>query len=375
MQIGTRELLRSWGGLLRGKTPLLSIEVTRDCPLRCPGCYAYGGGHVGGRASLRATPDYRGDELVERLLVLIEQHDPLHVSLVGGEPLLRHRELSRVLPVLNGRGIPTLVVTSGVLPIPPAWMELPRLIVVVSVDGLARDHDVRRHPATYERILQNIERRRVYLHWTIVRAQAEQPGYLEEYLSFWNQRPEVERILVSLYSPQQGEQTAEMLSVQQRADVAEALHDLSHQFPKLIAPKCAAEAFISPPANAAGCTFARISRNYASDLATAVEPCILGGTPDCAQCGCAISAVLHGIAGVRLTGPLRVGHLIRASTGVASVLTRLRRAPDPARIVSAYEPGRHSASLRPARHTHLPADDDQRLRRERSEGVTLGPPA
>jgi MoaA/NifB/PqqE/SkfB family radical SAM enzyme len=95
MQIGTRELLRSWGQLLRGKTPLLSIEVTRDCPLRCPGCYAYGGGHVGGRASLRATPDYRGDELVERLLVLIEQHDPLHVSLVGGEPLLRHRELSQ----------------------------------------------------------------------------------------------------------------------------------------------------------------------------------------------------------------------------------------------------------------------------------------
>jgi pyruvate-formate lyase-activating enzyme len=332
VQIGTRELLRSWGKLLRGKTPLLSIEVTRDCPLRCPGCYAYGDRHVGGRTSLRATDDFHGDELAERLLALIGRHDPLHVSLVGGEPLLRHRELSRVLPVLAARHIPTLVVTSGVLPVPREWMRFPRLIVAVSVDGLARDHDVRRHPATYERILQNIEGTHVYLHWTIVRAQAEQPGYLEEYLSFWHDRPEVDRILVSLYTPQQGEQTAEMLSVQLRGDVARTLHDLSHRFPKLIAPKCAADAFISPPANAAGCTFARISRNYASDLATAVEPCILGGSPDCAQCGCAISAVLHGITGVTLAGPLRVGHLIWASTGVASVLTRLRRRPDPARI-------------------------------------------
>ncbi len=332
MDIGTRDLLHSWGKLLRGKTPLLSIEVTRDCPLNCRGCYAYAADHVVGHTSLRAMRDYRDDELVERLLALVNRHDPLHVSFVGGEPLLRHRELSRVLPVVAARDIAALVVTSGVLPIPRAWMDLPRLIVAVSADGLPRDHDARRHPATCGRILRNIEGAHVYLHWTIVRVQAGQRGYLEEFLSFWSERPEVQRILVSLYTPQQGEQTAEMLSGQQRAAVARRLFDLSHRFPKLIAPKCQTDAFMSPPADPASCTFARISRNYAPDLETPVQPCILGGRPDCAQCGCAIGAVLHGINGLRLLGPLRVGHLIRGSTAAASVLTRLRRAPDPARI-------------------------------------------
>jgi organic radical activating enzyme len=336
MRIGKRELIRSWGKLLLGKTPLLSIEVTSECPLRCPGCYAYAERHVGGQASLRTTPDYHGDELVDRLLELIDRHDPLHVSLVGGEPLLRHRELSRVLPVLSARDIPTLVVTSGVLPIPREWMQYPRLIVTVSVDGLARDHDLRRHPATYERILRNIEGASVYLHWTIVRSQAEQPGYLEQYLTFWDERPEVRRILVSLYSPQLGEQTPEMLSPEQRIGVAARLRELSGQFPKLIAPQCQADGFVSPPRNAAGCTFARISRNYAPDLVTGVQPCILGGDPDCAQCGCAISAVLHGMCGVRLAGPLRVGHLIWATTGIASLMTRLRGAQDPARILPTH---------------------------------------
>ncbi len=347
MHIARRELLQAWGKLLRGKTPLLSVEVTSDCPLRCAGCYAYADRHVGDHTSLRATDDYRGDELVTRLLALIDRHDPLHVSLVGGEPLLRHRELSRVLPVLAARNIPTLVVTSGVLPIPREWMAFRRLIVTVSVDGLARDHDVRRHPATYERILGNIAGVSVYLHWTIVRAQMEQPDYLEEYLSFWDKRPEVRRILVSLYTPQLGEQTAEMLSAGQRVEAAVRLAELSHRFPKLIMPKSAAGAFVSPPAGAAHCTFARISRNYASDLATPVEPCILGGRPDCAQCGCAIAVVLHGITGVRLAGPLRVGHLIQASTRTASLLTRLRRAEDPARIVAEARAGEQRSTSPP----------------------------
>ena len=40
------EILSAWGKVLGGKTPLLSIEITRDCPLHCPGCYAYGDEHL-----------------------------------------------------------------------------------------------------------------------------------------------------------------------------------------------------------------------------------------------------------------------------------------------------------------------------------------
>src|ERR1700689_4455378 len=103
------DLVKSWGKVLRGKTPLLSIEITRECPLSCPGCYAYGESHLAGSAQLRDLSDFRGDDLVQGILNLVERHDPMHVSLVGGEPLVRHRELSRVLPVLTERGTNTMI--------------------------------------------------------------------------------------------------------------------------------------------------------------------------------------------------------------------------------------------------------------------------
>ena len=35
-------ILAAWGRILTGYAPALSIEITKECPLRCPGCYAYG---------------------------------------------------------------------------------------------------------------------------------------------------------------------------------------------------------------------------------------------------------------------------------------------------------------------------------------------
>jgi organic radical activating enzyme len=115
--------------------------------LTCPGCYAYGDTHLAGGVTLRDLNDKRGDELVEGVLALVRQHKPMHVSLVGGEPLVRHRELSRILPALSDMSVFTLVVTSAVIPIPEEWMKIPRLRVAVSVDGLPEDHDIRRKPA------------------------------------------------------------------------------------------------------------------------------------------------------------------------------------------------------------------------------------
>ena len=81
---------------------------------------------------------------------LIDQHDPLHLSIVGGEPLVRYRELDTILPQLAERGIYTQLVTSAVRPIPSEWAAIARLQVVVSIDGLQPEHDVRRTPATYD---------------------------------------------------------------------------------------------------------------------------------------------------------------------------------------------------------------------------------
>ncbi|MGA3204757.1 MAG: radical SAM protein [Bryobacteraceae bacterium] len=321
------DLVKSWGKVLRGKTPLLSIEITRECPLRCPGCYAYGDSHLGGGAQLRNLSDFRGDDLVHGILGLVERHDPIHVSLVGGEPLIRHRELSRVLPVLSARGTNTMVVTSAVIPIPKQWMALPRVTVAVSVDGLAPDHDVRRTPATYDRILRNIAGRRVNIHCTIVRRHLQQAGYLEQFLAFWSARPEVNRIWFSVYTPQRGESTAEMLRREDRLRLAQSLPAMIRRYPKLMLPEGMVRAFVEPPASPAQCLFSKMSVNYTADLKTKVEPCVFGGDPDCSQCGCSISAGLHWIGGLKIAGPLKVEHLVRASVAIGKGVNRPPVAP------------------------------------------------
>jgi sulfatase maturation enzyme AslB (radical SAM superfamily) len=90
-------------------------------------------------------------------MAMIDRHKPLHLSIVGGEPLVRYRELGRILPQLADRGIHTQIVTSAVRPIPREWAQIKRLQLVVSIDGLPAEHDARRTPATYDRILKHIE--------------------------------------------------------------------------------------------------------------------------------------------------------------------------------------------------------------------------
>ncbi|MGA8617548.1 MAG: radical SAM protein [Candidatus Sulfotelmatobacter sp.] len=326
------QLFAAWGSILSGRAPLLSIEVTRECPLGCPGCYAYGDSHLGGATTLRELSDLRGDALVEGVLALVRKHRPLHVSLVGGEPLVRHRELSRILPELSRQGLFTLVVTSGVIAIPAEWMRLRRCRVAVSIDGLPEHHDERRKPATYARILQNIRDRQVNIHWTITGPMLKRSGYLEEYVAFWQSRPEVNRIWVSLYSPQAGEDTAEMLTPEERQRIANELPGLRRAYPKLLMSPEIGEAFVRPPRSPEECLFAKMSTNYSADLSTRVEPCIFGGTPDCNQCGCMISSGLHMVQRVRIAGPLKIGHLVRGSMAIGALRNRLRsKSTDPSR--------------------------------------------
>jgi MoaA/NifB/PqqE/SkfB family radical SAM enzyme len=319
-----KDLAKAGLRILTGSVPLLSIEITRECPLSCPGCYAYGDSHLGGGVTLSELKDYRGDELVEGVLALVRKHRPLHVSLVGGEPLVRHRELSRILPALSAMGVWTMVVTSAVIPIPLEWKSIPQVVVTISVDGLPHHHDARRKPATYQKILENIAGRRVNVHLTITQPMLESEGYLAEYLAFWSRQPEVNRIWLSTYTPQRGERSAEMLTESGRARLVRELPELRHRFPKLLAHADTGEALLRPPAKPEDCTFARMSVNYSADLDTRVEPCIFGGDPDCSQCGCAISTGLHAIQPTRLLGPVRVRHLVRASALVGRVVNRLR---------------------------------------------------
>ncbi len=320
----TTDILKSWSKVLRGHTPMLSIEVTRECPLHCPGCYAYGSNHLGGEVTLRELSDKRGDDLVAGVLGLIDQHKPMHVTLVGGEPMVRHRELSRILPVLAERDIFSMVVTSGIIPIPMEWMALPRFTAAISIDGLPEHHDVRRHPATYEKILANIEGRKVNVHWTITAQMLAREGYLEEYARFWSQRPEAQSIWVSLYTPQRGELSAEMLSPDQRVQVARELARLHTLYPKLLTAEGYTQAMLHPPASPKECTFSRLSKNYSADLKTHVDPCVFGGDPDCSQCGCSASVASHWVSNTKIAGPLTPGHIMRASLGIGNAMAKFQ---------------------------------------------------
>ena len=138
------DIFRVWGRVLRGYTPFLSLEITKECPLQCPGCYAYSPEHLGSLVTLRQLSDFRGQDLVNATLAVVRRLRPVHVSIIGGEPLVRYRELCELLPLLDRMGVEVQLVTSAVRPIPEEWSYIPSLHRVVAIDGLASEHDGRR---------------------------------------------------------------------------------------------------------------------------------------------------------------------------------------------------------------------------------------
>lgn len=319
-------LFRAWGRILSGYRPNLSIEITRECPLRCPGCYAYGAEHLGGAVTLRDVRDLRGDALVEGVLALVTRLKPLHLSIVGGEPLVRFRELDVLLPRVAERRVYTQLVTSAVRPIPAAWAAIPRLQICVSVDGLPAEHDVRRAPATYERILAHIAGHQVTVHCTVTRQQLARDDYLDEFVAFWSANPDTRTIWVSLYTPQVGESSAECLGPDDRRRAVAVLHRLRPRYPKLQMPHGLVAALAEPPSSPDACIFARTTECVSADLATRIVPCQFGGTPDCARCGCIASAALAAVGRHRLPGGLRVESIFRTSLAIGERLRARRSA-------------------------------------------------
>jgi len=309
----TLDLIPAWGRILRGHKPFLSIEITKECPLRCPGCYAYGPEHLGGSATLRDLRDTKGDDLVAGVLGLVRRYRPLHVSIVGGEPLVRYRELEVLLPKLEAMGLEVLLVTSAVRPIPDAWRKLPNLYIAVSIDGLQPEHDRRRAPATYERILKHIAGHRINVHCTITRQIVQRPGYLEEFAGFWSSRPEVRKIWFSLYTPQEGEVSEERLTPRDRANLIEELRRLRRLFPLMEMGDRVLRGFQDPPASPQECIFAQTTACVSSDFTTAVTPCQFGGRPVCSECGCIASAGLASFARYKLAGLVQISSVFAAS--------------------------------------------------------------
>lgn len=319
-------IIRAWGKILTGRRPNLSIEITRECPLRCPGCYAYGDEHLGGGQTLRNLSDRKGQPLIDGILDVVDRLKPLHLSLVGGEPLVRYRELDVLLPQLAERGIYVQVVTSAVRPIPPSWAAIRRLQICVSIDGLQPEHDARRTPATYDRILKHIEGHHITVHCTVTRQQTARHGYIEEFVRTWSDNPNVRSIWLSLYTPQVDEESPERLMPDDRRRVVGTLRDLRERYPKLQMQRQLLDAYLEPPASPGECIFARTTECLSADLTTRITPCQFGGAPDCANCGCMASAGLAAVGRHRLGGIIPIDALFNGSIRVGEVIRSLRTA-------------------------------------------------
>lgn len=315
------DVFKAWGRILSGKYPSLSIEITRECPLRCPGCYAYDANHLEGTGqTLRSVSDYKGDDLIEKVHELVDYHKPLHLSIVGGEPLVRFRELSILLPELSAKGIAVQLVTSAVREIPKAWANIPNLHIVVSIDGLQPEHDARRKPATYERILKNIQGHQITVHCTVTGQTANRPGYYEEFMEFWSAKEEVKKVWFSLFTPQMGAEGEELLDPITRAKTINELEGLAKRYPKLNLPKQVIAGYRNPPKSPDDCIFARTTLNITADLKTKVAPCQFGGTPDCSQCGCIASAGLAAVGDYKLFNIMPLRSIYNLSDGIGKAV-------------------------------------------------------
>ena len=78
-------IFSAWGRILTGYQPALSIEITRECPLRCPGCYAYGDDHLGGGTRIPPAGRLAAGEVGALLahLALEPAHHGLHTLLAS----------------------------------------------------------------------------------------------------------------------------------------------------------------------------------------------------------------------------------------------------------------------------------------------------
>jgi MoaA/NifB/PqqE/SkfB family radical SAM enzyme len=325
------EILKAWSRILQGQRPSLSIEITRECPLRCPGCYAYEDAHLGGGATLRDLNDRKGQELIDGVLEIVDRLKPLHLSLVGGDPLVRYRELETMVPLILSRGVHVQIVTSAFRPLPTSWADLPHVNVVVSIDGLQPEHDVRRKPATYDRILTNIAGQKVTIHCTITAQMMKRTGYLHDFLTFWTPRPEIRKVWFSIFTPQIGDRLPEILTPEERSRLIADLLELRREFPKVDMPEGLIRQMARPPHSPQDCVFALTTQTISADLKTRITPCQFGGNPDCSSCGCIASMGLAAVGAHKLAGFIPVGAIFKASLKIGQL--RSPRVPAPERPV------------------------------------------
>ena len=252
------------------------------------------------------------------------------IALIGALRYIQHRSVPEIHRELTSRGV--AICPRSVTNLLDRYDELLALSlsdterlrrvtaaegrVILAIDGLQPEHDKRRAPATYERILKNIADQQVTIHSTITAQMMKRAGYLEEFLKFWTPRPEIKKVWFSLFTPQIGDELPEILTKEERFRAIREKTQLRKQFAKLDMPEAVIRQFAAPPHSPDDCVFALTTQTLSADLQTKITPCQFGGNPDCSACGCIASMGLASVAAHKLAGILPVGAIFKASIAI-----------------------------------------------------------
>jgi hypothetical protein len=141
-------------------------------------------------------------------------------------------------------------------------------------------------------------------------------GYLPEFVDFWSANRNVERIWMSIFTPQRGAANIECLDSDERKLVVGILLRICRGENKLDMQEGVIREFLAPPTSPDQCIFAKTTLSLSADLRTKVEPCQFGGNPDCSRCGCMASMGLAAVGHRRILGNLTAGHLFWISAAI-----------------------------------------------------------
>ena len=297
-------VVRAWGKILAGYRPNLSIEITRECPLRCPGCYAYGDEHLGGGVTLREVRDRKGQALVDGVLALVDAASaapPLDRwrraagSLSRAEQAAAHPRRARRLHA--GRDQRRAADPAGMGRACAAC----RCACRSTVCSPSMTSGASRRPTTASSSTSPGTGSRCTARSRASRRSA--TGYLEEFVRFWSENPDTKH---DLDQPLHAAGRRAIGRAADRPRIAAGGRDA--------AMRCACDtrscrcrkglinALAEPPQSPDECIFARTTECISADFVKRITPCQFGGTPDCYQCGCIASAGLAAVGRHRVGG-------------------------------------------------------------------------
>lgn len=181
-------ILPAWARILRGYKPLLSIEITKECPLSCPGCYAYEDEHLGNGTTLRQLSDYKGDSLVEGIL---RAGAAVSAAACVDRGRRATHSLSRTRGPATTAGPDEHRGSAGhergaAHPGALGGARVPAPSRVCGRPARAPRYTAQAR-ATYDRILRNITGYRVIVHCTVTAQLLERATYLDDFAAFWSE--------------------------------------------------------------------------------------------------------------------------------------------------------------------------------------------